>query len=286
MQITISGDIGSGKSTVGAFLASKLGAELIDCGQLYRQYAAKRDMSVLCLNKSRDNSIDKLIDNDLIRMGQENKPRVYISRTAWHFIPNAVHIYMSIDPGLAAERIFNRKTVAEEHDSLESIVKYNEERIAEEDARYERMYGVSRKQQLEEADLIFCVGNRNIDDVCQAVYRVVAGPFIANKLLCFDPRIAIPTQVLFDIDTSVVDMYVKGSNGDVLYVLADMQFVSGVPYICDGHHRIAAACLGGVKFVYTDKFSIVDEPLCELNNSDYYDWENYVKGDVHRVIKL
>lgn len=279
MQITISGDIGSGKSTVGKYLAEKLGAELVDCGQLYRSYASKKDMSVLQLNQSDDDSIDRQIDNDLILMGKENKPRVYISRTAWHFIPHAVHVYMSVNPRVAAERIFNRKTVAEEHESLESIIEYNKERIAREDERYERMYGITRAQQLKENNVYVCVGNASLDDVCRMVLFAVK----EGDIMCFDPKVAIPTQVLFDVDAGLVEEYRRQFSGDISFTSVNMQFVNGIPYIVDGHHRTAAACLNGVKMMCTKNFSVVEKPLCELSRSDYYDWEDYVKGDMSSV---
>ena len=280
MQVTISGDIGSGKSTVGQYLATMLGAELIDCGQLYRKYAAKKDMSVLQLNQSGDNSIDIQIDNDLVRWGREDLPRVYISRTAWHFIPNAVHMYMLVDPILSASRICNRKTVAEKHDSLKSVLEYNKTRIAEEDARYERMYGITRKQQLADAGVLLHIGNGDVDEVCYAAFEVLG----KGKVLCFDPRTAIPTQVLFDTNPNLVNCYAHEIKGHTVPCNVKMQLVDGIPYIVDGHHRIAAACHSGVKFMYTSNFEIVDKPVCRLRDSDYYDWEDYVKGDMHAAI--
>lgn len=280
MQVTISGDIGSGKSTVGQYLAGKLGAELIDCGQLYRAYASRKDMNVLQLNQSGDSSIDKQIDNDLIRMGKECKPRVYISRTAWHFIPNAVHVYMTINPRVAAERVLSRKTVAEEHDSVDSIIDYNRERIAREDARYERMYGITRKQQLESSNILLCIGNASAEDVCAAANEVID----KGDVICFDPRIAIPTQTIHDTSPEIVRDYMNEIKGDIVPCEVCIKFVNGIPYIIDGHHRVAAACMNDVKFIYTDQFVVTDEPVCQLSSNDYYDWEDYVDGDMSAVM--
>lgn len=278
MQVTISGDIGSGKSTVGEYLAKRLGAELVDCGQLYRAYASKRDMNVLQLNQSGDDSIDRQIDNDLIRMGKEDKPRVYVSRTAWHFIPNAVHVYMAVNPLLAAQRILKRKTVAENHDTIETIIDYNCERIAQEDARYERMYGITRRQQMESNNVFMCIGENGIKSVCGATYNMLS----KGNVVCFDPRIAVPTQVMFDVDPKLVEKF-AGNFSKVDCTDIKVQMVNGIPYIVDGHHRIAAACKSGVSFMYTSNFEVEDEPLCRLGNSDYYDWEEFVGGDMSAI---
>lgn len=282
MQVTISGDIGSGKSTAGQYLANVLGAEFIDCGQLYRQYASKRDMNVLQLNQSGDNSIDVQIDNDLIRMGKEDFNRVYVSRTAWHFVPNAKHIYMSVNPLTAARRILQRKTTAETHDTIKSVLKYNKDRIDEEDKRYFSMYGVTRQQQLEEADILMCIGNVDVDCVCRALSIMLN----KGKVLCFDPRTAVPTQVLHDISVDTVNMYKKELSdikSDVVECEVKIQVVNGITYIVDGHHRVAAACQSGVKLMYTHSYSLPLLPVCKLSNSDYYDWEDYIHGDMSAV---
>lgn len=279
MQVTISGDIGSGKSTVGQYLAEKLDAELIDCGQLYRAYASQKGMSVLQLNQSEDYSIDVQIDKDLVRMGKEGKSRVYISRTAWYFIPGAVHVYMTVDPKLAARRVLNRKTVAEKHDSVDSIIEYNRKRIAEEDARYERMYGITRKHQMAANNVLVCIGNASAEDVCSAVYEVLN----KGNVICFDPRTAVPTKTIKDIDPEYVKMYCEYISGNISECPVEMQFVNGIPYILNGHHRIVAACNSGTKMMYTSEFTVAGYPNKVLDNFEYHFWEDFVKGDLSAV---
>lgn len=287
MQITISGDIGSGKSTLGEYLSREFNAELIDCGQLYRKYAAEKSMSVLELNQSGDNSIDRQIDNDLIKWGRENKYRVYISRTAWHFIPDAVHIYTMVNPKLAAERILKRKTVAEEHTSIDSILEYNKKRIEEEDMRYQRMYGITRENQLRKTELFIHIGNNSPEQVCRAVSHVIKKErlvlYSGKPILIFDPRVVVPTQGIRDMNNDIVFAYSKDITADVSNCEVTMQLVDGVPYILDGHHRVAAACTNGVQFMYTTSFMISQKPDSILRNSDYYDWEEYTMADLSIV---
>lgn len=282
MQITISGDIGSGKSTVGNYLAKKLNAELIDCGQLYRDYAATKGFDVLQQNIHGKNTIDKMIDARIEELGRGDKSRVYVSRTAWHFIPNAVHIYLSVNPVTAAKRILLRKSNNEEHSSLEDVLHYNEKRIMTEDARYEKMYGITREQQLKSANIIMCIGNRSIDEVCEALYDVLLCAL--KRVLIMDTKIVVPTQVIQDINMDVVNDYrTTFVNPDWVHSSILVDFCNGVPFVQDGHHRLCAANLDEKKFIVTPNFCIVNEERDMLTKSQYYDWEDMLKSDMSTV---
>ena len=63
--ITLSGQLGSGKSTVGKLLAKKLGYTFYSTGNAQRKIAAERGLTTLELNKlsMTDSSIDEQIDS-------------------------------------------------------------------------------------------------------------------------------------------------------------------------------------------------------------------------------
>ena len=103
MNITITGDLGSGKTTVSKLLAEKLGMEVVDTGMIYRKFAEDKGMDVLEQNNSDDWSIDRKIDSEVERLGKEKDNQIFVSRLAWHFIPNALKIYLTINPLLAKE---------------------------------------------------------------------------------------------------------------------------------------------------------------------------------------
>ncbi|MBI2112124.1 AAA family ATPase, partial [Candidatus Woesearchaeota archaeon] len=76
MIITISGTAGSGKSTVGKLLAKKLKYKHYSMGDLQRQIAEQRGITLLELGKleETDPSIDKELDQKQIQLGKtENK---------------------------------------------------------------------------------------------------------------------------------------------------------------------------------------------------------------------
>ena len=65
MIITISGKAGSGKSTIAKELAKKLKLKHYSIGDLMRQIAKEKNISLIELSKlaEKDNSIDKELDN-------------------------------------------------------------------------------------------------------------------------------------------------------------------------------------------------------------------------------
>ena len=79
MHITITGKLGSGKSTVAKKLVELYGFEIFSTGAILRAAAAERGMDVLELNKElsakldSDRSMDDLIDNTTIRVAAERK---------------------------------------------------------------------------------------------------------------------------------------------------------------------------------------------------------------------
>ena len=113
MHITITGKLGSGKSTVAKKLVERYGFEIFSTGAILRAAAAERGMDLLELNKElnskldSDRSMDDLIDNTTIRVAAERKndKLIFDSRMAWHFVPGAFKVFVTVDPRVAAERV-------------------------------------------------------------------------------------------------------------------------------------------------------------------------------------
>lgn len=127
--ITLSGMLGSGKSTVGKMIAEKLGYTFYSTGSVQRQIAQERGITTLELNRLAltDKSIDDQIDGVFKTLPLQPNNFVVDSRMAFFFIPVSFKVKLNIDTTCAGERIFNDTTrtgekkykdVAEAIDSL------------------------------------------------------------------------------------------------------------------------------------------------------------------------
>jgi cytidylate kinase len=145
MKITISGLPGSGKSTVGKALAKKLNLRHFSAGDLQRQIAKERGISLLELGRieEKDRTIDEEVDKRTIELGRKNDNFVMDARIAWHFIPNSIKIFLTVSLEEGARRIFNDFRPEEKENATVDKVKENiERREKSEQLRYKSYYNI------------------------------------------------------------------------------------------------------------------------------------------------
>ena len=77
MNITITGNLGSGKSSIGKILKEK-GYEIVSTGNIFRQLAMDKGLSVEEFNRqvneatrNGDRSVDKMIDDTTAKIGRD-----------------------------------------------------------------------------------------------------------------------------------------------------------------------------------------------------------------------
>ena len=141
----MSGDIGSGKSSVATALKQMTGYDVIGTGTIQRAIAKRRGVTTLELNKisQTDRSIDDEIDSYVVEIGKTQDHLILDSRLAWHFIPTAFKVFLSVDPVVGAERVFNASRNDENNPSLEVTLENNLKRQAIEDQRFHKLYNVN-----------------------------------------------------------------------------------------------------------------------------------------------
>ena len=147
IKISLAGDLGSGKSTVGKLLAKKYGAEVYSTGTIQRQIALEMGMTTLELNKYSEThpEIDDRIDDGLRALNKAQADVIIDSRMAWHFVPDSFAVYMAADPVVSAERIMNAGRESEPFQSIEEAVASVSARRSSEMQRYRQLYGVNIK---------------------------------------------------------------------------------------------------------------------------------------------
>ena len=99
IKISLAGDLGSGKSTVGKILAKALGAAVYSTGTIQRRIAEEMGMTTLQLNQYMEThpEIDGKIDDGLRALETEDADLIIDSRMAWHFVPSSFAVYMAAD---------------------------------------------------------------------------------------------------------------------------------------------------------------------------------------------
>ena len=147
IKISLAGDLGSGKSTVGKILAEEFQAELYSTGTIQRAIAVEMGMTTLQLNQYMEThpEIDGKIDDGLRALEKEPKNLIIDSRMAWHFVPSSFSVYMMADAYISAERIMNAGRESEPFASVEEAVRSVSDRRKSEMLRYSHLYGVNIK---------------------------------------------------------------------------------------------------------------------------------------------
>ena len=143
--IVMSGDIGSGKSSVATELQQLTNFDIIGTGTIQRAIASKRGLTTLELNEisQTDRSIDDEIDAYVIETGKTQDRLIMDSRLAWHFIPTAFKVFLAVDPVVGAERVFKASRHDENNASLDITIKNNLKRQTIEDQRFNQLYNIN-----------------------------------------------------------------------------------------------------------------------------------------------
>lgn len=147
MLISITGKLGSGKSTICNILKDRYGFQIFSTGAIQREYARKLGITTLELNKRMDENpnLDRDIDNAVTKMSIEHKGEdlIFDSRMAWHFAVETFKIFLTIDPMEAARRVMRNQRGAEERyvDAEDACAKLIERSTVERE-RFIEIYGV------------------------------------------------------------------------------------------------------------------------------------------------
>ena len=147
MLISITGKLGSGKSTVCNLLKDRYGFEIYSTGAFQREVARSMGITTLELNKRlrEDPSLDYVIDDAVKKLSIERAQDklIFDSRMAWHFADKSFKIFLTIEPCEAARRVMLNQRgceefYADEQEACDKLI----ERSKVEQARFLQIYDV------------------------------------------------------------------------------------------------------------------------------------------------
>lgn len=195
MIISISGDAGSGKSTVAKKLAEKLNWPRYYMGKLRREMAKKKGLTLAEYNKlgEKDPATDTEVDNYQKKLGETKDNFIIEGRTSWHFIPHSLKVYIGVDEKTGAKRIFKElkgKHSRNEDKNLETVaetLKSQRARIKSDKKRYKKYYRIDVYNK-KNYDFVLDTTNLNKSQVFAKVYGFV------KSHLSLDPTSPLPPK--------------------------------------------------------------------------------------------
>ena len=143
--ITITGDLGSGKSTVSGLLCERLQYNYIYTGKIQREIANRYRMTTLELNQYAEThpEIDEEIDATFKSLN-DSSDLIVDSRLAWFFIPKSFKVFLQTDLNVSVNRISGDKLREnEKYTSKEEAIQHIVARKESENKRYMELYGAN-----------------------------------------------------------------------------------------------------------------------------------------------
>lgn len=239
MKITISGDLGSGKTTVSKYLAEYLGYRYVSTGAIQRSIARELELTTLELNllSEQQTEIDDRIDAYTRAVEQSEEDYVVDSRIAWHFIPSSLKVFLLADEGVAAQRIQHDASRAgvEDNESLPETLARVRERKESERRRFLHKYGIDYRL-LSNYDLVIDASFCTPDEVAALILDTLAGRSAVRYWI--SPRRLYPTQPLSAFDDLPGDA--SEAPAPIITLCLDHAF-----FVYEGHPQVSAALRAG-----------------------------------------
>jgi len=264
-KMSISGDIGSGKSAVGRLLQEELGLTGYSTGSMQRQIAARHGMTTLELNRYSEThpEIDEEIDAASIELGKRDESFLIDSRIAWHFIPHSFKVYLAVATAVAAERILgDRDRTSESYDDVAVAREKIVHRRHSEVERFRSTYGIDLSD-LGNYDLVVDTSASPPEDVAAVIsrgFRAFADGRSRGAAAFLPPaRILSPRGGHDRLEGSGVRVFRRG----------DLYFLVG------GHDRLQEAQAGEAGLVAAELVPDTGDSLDGYDLTSVREWEKH-----------
>jgi CMP/dCMP kinase len=175
-KITITGDLGSGKSAVSRLLCDLTGFDYVSTGKIQRKLADEMGIDTLEMNRRADTdpSIDERIDGVFVALGKDPAGYIIDSRMAWFFLPQSFKVYLKTDVTVAATRILNDPgRNSEKYQSVEEAVEKIVARKKSENDRFLLKYGADCTN-MANFNLVIDTTPLRLDDVARQILEAAA----------------------------------------------------------------------------------------------------------------
>jgi len=176
MLLTISGEIGSGKSTVARLVSAKLAYSYISGGDIFRNLARDRGMTVDEFDTlaEKDENIDRDLDKLLLDTLRKNKNMVVDSRlSGWLCFINSINafkVFITAPMDIRVKRVMYRENLSQETVKADISAREQSER-----KRYKQYYDIDYSR-TDIYDLIIDSGSSSAQEIADELYdRISSG---------------------------------------------------------------------------------------------------------------
>jgi len=275
--ISITGDLGSGKSTVSNLLCKRLGYDYIHTGKIQREIADRYNMTTLELNKYSEThpEIDEEIDS-AIKSLNESANIIADSRLAWFFVPKSFKVFLKTNLIISAHRISDdNQRGNEKYSSKEEAASKIIARKASENKRYLELYGASYSD-LSNFNLVIDTSFITPEKVAEIILAEYEMWLVSNECskAFISPTNLYPTQSI------------HGQNDDYDLNLPIIAVTINLfDYIFDGHKRTSAAIKNKIDLIpvafknenscFSEGLTYKDAILRSIKPSLFREWEKF-----------
>ncbi len=253
--ISITGKLGSGKSTVTKELCSLWKCNKYSTGDAQRQLAQQRGITTLELNliSETDPTIDREIDSMFGKIALSDDDLIVDSRMAWFFLPRSLKIKLTVQGFEAARRVLHDlERTSENRSSIEDTYQNLKSRRESERRRFIQTYGVDIEDE-RNFDLVIDTTDASPKAVVNLIDRQAARYFSSAPIHKFwaSPKSMFPTGPVPDLSDR--------EGQELIHSIRDEGFDEQFPitlagnengfFIFDGHRRASAALVEKRNFV-------------------------------------
>lgn len=289
MRFSITGHLGSGKSTICKLLNKEYDFETISAGSLMRELAAEQGVSILDFQKSSSNleHVDNYIDSAIVAKNKgisDDKNVIFDSRMAWHFLKETFKIFIVVSPYEAALRTYLTRTSKDEtYTSVEEAMNKLIERRVVENRRYKAIYEVNCED-LSNYDVVidtsFISPKEAVDIIIDCYNKKEHG--VPYEKLWISPQFLLPTGKLEYIDREKIKLYCDKINAGEEIEPIKVLRVHDSLFVVEGHSRLIAYNLCKIKLInptviYNEEDLLEDgteaKRMVSITESDIREWE-------------
>ena len=272
MHITITGNLGSGKSTICGYLHAHYGIKIYSTGEVHREIARRMSKSTLEANMlmQNDHTYDHMIDDEVVRISQERTEEdiIFDSRMAWHFVKKSFKVFLLVNINIAADRVFNDARGSEEkYSSINEARAQLRARAAAEHDRFLDIYGIDYLD-LSNYDLVIDASFSGHEEIAELIYSEAEKYYQADS---YPSKVLIsslslyPTRSVKDISPAALDHYKAEFSKFKTYAdsLISIARYREFSFIINGHSRAIACALASLPFISAEIIAARAEDVVE-----------------------